>query len=134
MIVPHNELRIHQNVPGEDQRTHDAVAELEAGRVREEGRHEAEKDDDPQGAEEVGLPGCEVVFRLAGEEGEDEEDAEGEDQGFDDDAGVVELGIHLVSFESRLGGGVWDGLTLVMTLMLYASNPVNPAKKTRFVG
>ena len=56
MIVSHDKLRVNQDVAAEDERSDNTVAELEAGRLREEPGHEAEEDEDPEGAEEVGHP------------------------------------------------------------------------------
>ena len=66
MIMPHDELCVDQNVAAENQRRDDAVAELEAGGVREEHGHEAEEDEDPEGAEEVGHPSHKSVSRAKG--------------------------------------------------------------------
>lgn len=62
--------------------------------MREEGRHEAEDDEHPQGAKEVRHPVCKVVFGLAGEERKGNEDGQRDNQSFNDQARVVEAGDH----------------------------------------
>lgn len=90
--MAHDQLGVDEDVAAENQGCDAAVDELDGAAAGEEGGHEAEDDQHPQRAEEVGHPGCEVVFCLAGEEGQGDEDAEGEQQGLHDDAGVVEGG------------------------------------------
>lgn len=77
--MPHNELGVHQNVAAKDQSCNDAIAELDAAAAWEEGSHEAEKDQDPQRSKQVGHPAGKVIFALAGENGEEDEDAKSED-------------------------------------------------------
>lgn len=92
MVVPHDQLRIDQHVSGEDKRRHSPVHELH-GRVHgKESGHEPEQDQHPEPTEQVGDPAREVVAGLAGEDGQGDKDAERDDEGFDDDAGVVEGG------------------------------------------
>lgn len=89
---PHTYLSVDQDVAAEDQGSYDAVAELDARRLREEGRHEAEQDKDPERAEQVGHPRREVVLGLASEERQGDKDAESEDERFDHDPAIVEGG------------------------------------------
>lgn len=90
VVLAHNELGVDEDVAGEDQGGEAAVDELAGAAVGEEGGHEAEEDEAPEGAEQVRHPGGEVVFGLAGEEGEEDEDAAGQDHGVEDDLGLVE--------------------------------------------
>jgi hypothetical protein len=57
--------KTYQDIAAEDQGCNDPVAKLHVGRLRKEGRHEAEEDEHPQGAEQVGCPVREVVLGLA---------------------------------------------------------------------
>lgn len=90
VVLAHDELCVDEDVGAEDEGGDAAVDELAGGAVGEEGGHEAEEDEAPEGAEEVGHPGGEVVLCLAGEEGEEDEDAGGEDDCVEDDFGLVE--------------------------------------------
>ena len=90
MIVPHDELSIHQDVPTEDECRHNTVDQLDRAAVREERRHEPEDDEHPERAEEIGHPACEVVFGLAGEQGQGDEDTKRENKCFDHNPGFVE--------------------------------------------
>lgn len=80
MVMSDDELRINQNVPTENQSGHDSVAELNAGRLGEEGSHESKQDEDPKRTKQVWHPACEVIFRLARKEREEDEDSQREDQ------------------------------------------------------
>ena len=90
MIMPHHKLRIHKNIAGEYQRSHNAVAQLDLGVVREEGSHEAKQDQHPQAAEEIRHPTREVVLGLAGKQRQSQEDAHGEYEGLEHDLALVE--------------------------------------------
>lgn len=58
--------------------------------MREESGHEAENNEHPQRAEEIGHPAREVVFGLAREQGKGDEDAERENECFDHNPRFVE--------------------------------------------
>ena len=92
VVVADNELGVHQDVSREDQRSDDAVAELDSGRLREESGHEAEDDENPECAEEVRHPACEVVLGLAGKERKGDEDGEGENECLEHDPGLEHAG------------------------------------------
>ena len=47
MIMAHNELSVHQDIPTEDERCHRSVDELGSAVVGKEGCHESEKDEHP---------------------------------------------------------------------------------------
>ena len=89
VIVPHDELGVHEDVAREDQGSHDTVDQLDGLSVWKESCHEAEDDQDPETAKEVGHPRRKVVFALAGERREEGKDGEGDDQGLYDDAALV---------------------------------------------
>ena len=69
VIMPHDELGVHQDISAEDEGGDDTVDQLNGATVWEEGSHESENDQDPQRTKEVGHPAREVVFSLACEEG-----------------------------------------------------------------
>ena len=79
VVVADDQLRVDEDVSGEDECCYDSIAELDTAAVREEGGHEAEDDEHPEGTEEVGHPGCEVILGLAGEERKEDENSESED-------------------------------------------------------
>lgn len=80
MVVSHDELCVDQDVATEDECTNNAVSQLNGAGVREEGCHEAEDDDNPEGTGKIGDPAGKVVLGLAGEEGECDKDTKREDQ------------------------------------------------------
>ncbi len=90
MVLAEDQLGVHEDVAAEDERGQPAVDELAGAAVGEEGGHEAEQDQPPQPAEEVGHPRGEVVLGLAGEGGQEDEDAGREDNGVEHDRGLVE--------------------------------------------
>jgi hypothetical protein len=53
MVMSHHKLGVDEDVSAEDQSGDDAVAELDCAALGEEGGHEAEDDQDPEGTEEV---------------------------------------------------------------------------------
>lgn len=67
MVMPHDQLRIHQDIPTEDESTDDAVSQLDGAVVREERRHETEENDDPERSKEIRHPVGEVILGLARE-------------------------------------------------------------------
>lgn len=90
LVMSDDQLGVHQNVPAEDQRRNDSISELDTFRLREESRHEPEKDQNPQCAEEVWHPGREIVFRLTREDGQEDEDSERKYERLQHDSGFVE--------------------------------------------
>lgn len=105
MVVADDKLGVDQDVSREDQRCDDTVSELDAARLREESGHEAKDDQDPECAEKVRHPAREVIFGLAGEEGEGDEYSEGEDKRLQHDPGLEHAGDHgdTVGFERGEG-------------------------------
>lgn len=103
MMLPHHHLRIHQDISTEDQRRRPAVQQLTGRAVGEEHGHEAEEDEAPQRAKQVRHPRCEVVLGLAGEGGQEDEDACREDDGVEHDGRLVER--HDDAHRVRLGEG-----------------------------
>ena len=106
MIMPHHQLGINKDIRGEDQRRKAPINQLDGAIGREKHSNEAKQDEEPQATEEVGHPVSEVVLGLAGEEGESDEETEGEDEGLDDEPGIVEGGYDAdgVSFEEGESG------------------------------
>lgn len=51
MVVPHNKLRVHKDVPAEYQRGRTTIDQLDRAVGREKGSHEAEEDQEPERAE-----------------------------------------------------------------------------------
>lgn len=92
MVMPHDQLSINQNITREDQRRNSAIDQIHRLSTWEESSHESEEDQAPQRPEKVWHPGCKVVFGLAGEERESDEDSGCEDHGLKDDTGVEEGG------------------------------------------
>jgi len=90
VVVSHDELGIHQNIPAKDKSRHSTIDQLNGAAARKKTGHEPEDNQHPQRAEEIGHPAREVVFGLAGEEGQGDEDAKREDECFDDDSRFVE--------------------------------------------
>lgn len=90
VIVSHDQLSVHEDVAAEDEGCDTAVNEFGRGVSWEKGGHEAEDDHQPQGAKQVWDPAREVVLGLACEHGQEDEDAQGHDEGLDDDAALVE--------------------------------------------
>lgn len=79
VIVPHDQLGVHEDVAREDQRSHDTVDQLDGLSVWKESCHEAEDNQYPETSKEVRHPRRKVVFALAGERREEGEDREGDD-------------------------------------------------------
>lgn len=90
MVLAENHLGVDEDVGREEQCRDAAVDELAGAAVREEHEHEAEEDEAPEGAKKVGRPRGEVVFGLAGKQGEEDKDAAREDDGVEDDGRVVQ--------------------------------------------
>ncbi len=90
MVMPHDELRVHQNVPAEEESGRATIDELSSAVVGEEGRHEAEEYQNPKSTEEVWLPGGEVIFALTRKQSKRDEDPSCEHQSQKHDFCVVE--------------------------------------------
>jgi hypothetical protein len=106
MVVAHDELRVHKNVSRKHQRRDAAVDEFERAVHREESGHEPENDQQPQRAEQVWHPVRKIIFGLACEERQGDEDPQRDDECLHDDPGIVERGddADRVGFESGEGG------------------------------
>ena len=81
VMLAQDHLGVDENIATEEKSTDAAIDELDGGAVREEHGHEAEEEDTPESTEEVGHPRGEVVLGLAGKEGEEDENASGEEYG-----------------------------------------------------
>ena len=105
MIVPHDQLRIDEDISAENQRRNDAIDELDPTAVWEERSHEAEHDQDPQTTEEIWHPRREVILCLASKQRECYEDAQGQDQSFDDNLALIKARNHGdgIGFQCREG-------------------------------
>ena len=75
MIVAHNKLGVDQDISTEDERCHGSVDKLSSAIVGKEGCHKSKKDEYPETSEQVGHPIREVVFCLASEQSQSDEDA-----------------------------------------------------------
>lgn len=90
VVLTHDQLGVDEDVAAEDEGGKAAVDELAGAAVGEEGGHKAEQDESPQAAEQVGHPAGEVILGLAGEGGQEDEDAAREEHGVEHDGGLVE--------------------------------------------
>lgn len=81
---------VHEDIAAEYQGGKAAVDELASRAVREEGGHEAEENEAPQPAEEVGHPRGEVVLGLAGKGREENKNPSGQKDGVENDGGLIE--------------------------------------------
>lgn len=90
MMVPDDHLGVDENVAAEDERRKTAVDEFACAAVGEEGSHESEQNESPEAAEKVGHPASEVVLGLARESGQEDKDTRGEENGIENDGGLVE--------------------------------------------
>lgn len=88
--MPHNKLRIDEDIPREDQRPKHTVDNLNGAVERDEHSHEPEQDHEPQRAEQVRHPVREIVLGLAGEERQRDEDPQRQRQRLDDHPRVVQ--------------------------------------------
>ena len=92
VIMSHDQLSVDEDIATEDQGRNHAIYQLDSLAAGEESRHETKDDQNPQGAKQIGHPVCEIIFGLAGKQGQTDEDAEGENQGLNDDSTLVEGG------------------------------------------
>lgn len=90
MVLPQDHLRVDEDIRAEHQRREPAPQQLPRARPRQESRHEPKDQQAPQRAEQIRHPAGEVVLRLAGESREKDEDADGDEEGVEDEAGVVQ--------------------------------------------
>lgn len=90
VVVGHDHLSVHQDITREDQSGYHTVHQFHRLAPGEEGSHETEDYEDPESTEKVWLPCGEVVLGLASKQCEEDEDAEGNDEGLDNDARLVE--------------------------------------------
>ena len=90
VVLAHDKLRVDEDVRAEDEGGETTVDKLGGGVVGEEHGHEAEHEQAPERAEEVGHPRGEVVLGLAGKGREEDEDGGGQDDSVEDDGGLVE--------------------------------------------
>jgi hypothetical protein len=106
MIMSHNKLRVHKNIPAKNQRSNPTPHKLHGTIRREERSHEPKNYQTPEPPEEVRHPARKVILCLAGEGRERDEDAERDDEGLDNDARIVEGGDDAdgVGFEEREAG------------------------------
>jgi hypothetical protein len=89
VVLAQDHLGINQDVAAKDEGGDAAVDELSGGAVGEEHGHKAKEDQGPEAAKQVGHPRGEVVLGLAGEEGEEDENAGGQDNCIKNDADFV---------------------------------------------
>lgn len=106
MVMPHNQLRINEDIRREDQRTQHTIDKLHGTVERQEHGHKPEQNHEPQRAKQVRHPVREVVLGLAGEERQGDEDAQRQNERLHDDLGVVEGCYHAdgVGFEEGEAG------------------------------
>lgn len=90
MVVAHHKLRIDQDVSAENQGSDGAVDQFYGTTVREESRHEAEDDENPEAAEEIRHPRRKVVLGLACEDCQGDKDSRGDDERFQNNLRLVE--------------------------------------------
>ena len=93
-MLSHNHLRVHQNVARENQRRDPGIYQFHSAVAREEHGHESKQNQCPEAHKEIWHPGGEVIFGLASDEGETDEESSGEQNGFEDDGGFVEGDYH----------------------------------------
>lgn len=90
MMMAHDQLSINQDVCAEDKGSSASVDKLAGGAVGKEGGHESKDDEAPERAEEVRHPRGEVILGLAGERRQEDEDSGSQDNGVEDDGGLIE--------------------------------------------
>lgn len=90
MVLAEDELGVDEDITGEDEGREAAVDQLARTGARQEHHHEAEEHEPPERAEQVRHPRREVVLGLAREEGQENEDAAGEDGCVQHDLCLVE--------------------------------------------
>ena len=92
VVMSHDELSVYEDISGKDQRSRRTIHQFDCLAAGEESGHEAEDDQNPKRAEEIGSPAGEVVLGLTCEDGQEDEDRAGDDEGLQDDSAVVEAG------------------------------------------
>lgn len=90
MVVPHDKLRVHEDISAKYQSRQSPIYQLDCATWGEKRSHEAEENEEPECPEQVWHPVGKVIFGLASEEGQGDEDPESQYEGLDDDARAVE--------------------------------------------
>lgn len=88
--MAHDQLCIDQDVCTEDECGNTTVDQFHSAAIREERRHEAENDQDPQATEEIRHPGREVVLGLTRKDCQGDENGRGYDECFQYNLRLVE--------------------------------------------
>lgn len=88
-MVPDDQLGVNENIAAKNERCQAAVNKLACAAVGEEGSHKSEQNESPESAKKVGHPTSEVVLGLACESSEKDKDTRGEENGVEDDGGLV---------------------------------------------
>lgn len=101
MVLAHNQLGVDEDIATEYESRDASINQLRGGAVREKHHHEAHQNQRPESTEKVGHPACEVIFGLAGKDGQEYENASSYNDGVEDDFGVIEGDDHAdgVGFE-----------------------------------
>lgn len=92
MIVPHDQLCIHEDVAAENQRSHDTVRKLNTRCPREEHSHKSEEYKHPQRTKEIRHPTRKIVLSLAREYRKRDKYAECKYKRLQHDPAIVEAG------------------------------------------
>lgn len=90
VIMSHDQLRVHENVPAEDERRNPPIYQLSRAVVREESRHEPEKNQSPQSSKQIWHPRSKVVLSLTRKQSQCNENTRGEDEGLEHNFGFIE--------------------------------------------
>ena len=94
MVVSQDQLSIDENVSGENQRSNATIDKLNRATPGEESSHESKQNQEPKPTEQVWHPVREVVLRLAREQRQRDEDAQGQHQRQHHAIGFIERGHH----------------------------------------
>lgn len=92
MVMAHDELRVDKHITREYKCSNTTIDELHAAIVREESSHEPENNEQPQPTKKVRHPVRKIIFGLAREQSQSDEDSQRDDEGLHDDTRVVEGG------------------------------------------
>lgn len=103
MIVPHDQLSVHENICAKEQCSNSSIHELRSAIVRKESCHEPEQNKAPKSSKKIWHPGCEVIFCLTGEQCKRNEYTGCQDESFKYDCCVIERNYdgNGVGFQSR---------------------------------
>lgn len=98
-----NKLRINKDIPTKDQGRRTAINQLNGLSTWEKRSHEAKNDQHPQRTEQIWDPARKIIFRLAREQRQSNEDSQRDDQSLQDNPTLVEGRDHAdtVCFECR---------------------------------